>query len=122
MVNMLRSQLARVHWGPGAKASLVPEPLETVFMDWSLKPFSAGYHGWAPHYDMNDVMRQIRKPTQLMNDVDADLFIVGSAYSNDQAWVEGAFCTAESVITEFLDVDPIIDQSNYPFIAHGDED
>ncbi|NCF73880.1 MAG: hypothetical protein GWP67_10290 [Gammaproteobacteria bacterium] len=122
MVNMLRSQLARVHWGPGATASLVPEPLETVFMDWSLKPFSAGYHGWAPHYDMNDVMRQIRKPTQLMDDVDADLFIVGSAFSNDQAWVEGAFCTAESVLTKFLDVEPIIDQSNYPFIAGGDED
>ncbi len=117
MVNMLRSLLARVHWGPGATAALVPEPLETVYMDWSLKPFSAGYHGWAPHYDMNDVMRKIRKPTQLMDDVDANLFIVGSAYSNDQAWVEGAFCTAESVLNDFLDIDPIISDAYYPFIA-----
>ena len=117
MVRMLRSQLARVHWGPGADASLVPESLETVFMDWSLKPFSAGYHGWAPHYDMNDVMRMIRKPTQLIDGVDADLFIVGSAYSNDQAWVEGAFCTAESVLVKFLDLHPLISQDQYPFIC-----
>ena len=117
MVRMLRSQLARVHWGPGADASMVPEPLETVFMDWSLKPFSAGYHTWAPHFDMNKVMRNIRKPTGLMKGVDADLFIVGSAYSNDQSWVEGAFCTAESVLVDFFDVDAIIPEDDYPFIC-----
>lgn len=117
MVRMLRSQLAHVHWGPGADASLVPEPLETMYMDWSLKPFSGGYHGWAPHYDMTEVMRKIRKPTLLIDGVDADLFIVGSAYSNDQAWVEGAFCTAESVLVKFLDLHPLICQEQYPFIC-----
>ena len=65
MVRMLRSQLAQLHWGPAADLSLVPEPLETVFMDWSLKPFSAGYHTWAPHFEMDHVMSMIRKPTQL---------------------------------------------------------
>ena len=59
----------------------------------------------------------IRKPTQLIDGVDADLFIVGSAYSNDQAWVEGAFCTAESVLVKFLDLHPLISQDQYPFIC-----
>jgi hypothetical protein len=117
MVRMLRSQLARVHYGPGASASMVPEPLETRFMDWSLKPYSAGYHTWAPHYDMNEVMCKIRKPTELIDGVDANLFIVGSAYSNNQAWVEGAFCTAESVLNDFLQVAPIIDPTHYPFLC-----
>ena len=36
-------------------------------------------------------------------------FIVGSTYSNDQAWVEGAYCTAESVLNDFFNIKPIID-------------
>lgn len=117
MINMLRSQLACVHYGAAADASLVPQPLETVFMDWSSNPFGAGYHAWAAHYDICDVMEKIRKPTQLIDGLDANIFIVGSAYSNDQGWVEGAFCTAESVLKDFLGVQPIIDESNYPFIC-----
>ncbi|MEM6271598.1 MAG: hypothetical protein AAF998_19330 [Bacteroidota bacterium] len=124
MVRMLREQLAEVHWGPGSSIDKVPHPLQTVFMDWSQKPFRAGYHAWAAHYDIGDVMQRIRKPTLLLNDdaTNANLFIVGSAYSNDQAWVEGAFCTAESVLEDFLGVatpevnaNPINDQ--YPFIC-----
>ena len=118
MVNMLRAQLARVHNGPGADISSVPNPLETVFMDWSQKPFSAGYHAWAAHYNIDDVMQKIRKPTQLMDDgVDANLYIVGSAFSNDQAWVEGAFCTSESVLNDFFGLKPIISEEYYPFIC-----
>lgn len=117
MVQMLREQLARVHWGPEALPSNVPEPLETVFMDWSQKPFSAGYHAWAAHYDIVDVMQKIRQPTQLVDGVDASLYIVGSAYSNDQAWVEGAFCTAESVLNDFFDVPAIVENEAYPFIC-----
>jgi hypothetical protein len=86
-------------------------------MDWSSNPFGAGYHAWAAHYDICDVMEKIRKPTQLIDGLDANIFIVGSAYSNDQGWVEGAFCTAESVLKDFLGVQPIIDESNYPFIC-----
>jgi len=86
-------------------------------MDWSLPPFSAGYHAWAPHYEIVDVMQKIRKPTQLVDGADANLYIVGSAYSNDQAWVEGAFCTSESVLTDFLGLDPIISEEHYPFIC-----
>ena len=36
---------------------------------------------------------------------------------NDQAWVEGAFCTAESVLNQFFGVEPIISEKNYPFIC-----
>jgi hypothetical protein len=119
MVNMLRAQLAGVHNGPGADISTVPQPLETVFMDWSQKPFCAGYHAWAAHYDIDDVMQNIRKPTQLIDGADASLYIVGSAYSNDQAWVEGAFCTSESVLKDFFGLKPIISEKGYPFICRG---
>lgn len=117
MVKMLRQQLAYLHYGPDADYSAVPEPVETKYMDWSLPPFNAGYHAYAAHYDVCDVQRKIRKPSQLIHGADANIFIVGEAYSNDQAWVEGAYCTAESVLNDFFDIKPIINNVDYPFIA-----
>ncbi len=117
MVKMLRKQLAAIHFGPNSDYSMVPEPLETRYMDWSLPPFNAGYHAYAAHYDVGDVQRKIRKPSQLVEGADANIFIVGEAYSNDQAWVEGAYCTAESVLNDFFGIKPIIDNKDYPFIC-----
>jgi hypothetical protein len=117
MVNMLRQQLATLHYGPGTDFHVIPEPLETKYMDWSLPPFNAGYHAYAAHYDICDVQRKIRKPSQLIPGADANIFIVGEAYSNDQAWVEGAYCTAESVLNDFFGMQPIINPDDYPFIA-----
>jgi hypothetical protein len=117
MVKMLRQQLAVLHFGPQADYTAVPEPLETKYMDWSLPPFNAGYHAYAAHYNICDVQQKIRKPSQLIKGTDADIFIVGETYSNDQAWVEGAFCTAESVLNDFFGIKPIIDNTNYPFIC-----
>lgn len=117
MVKMLRKQMAAVHFGPQADYTAVPEPLETTYMDWSLPPFNAGYHVFAAHYDMCDVQQKIRKPSQLIPGADANIFIVGETYSNDQAWMEGAYCTAESVLNDFFGVKPLIDDKNYPFIC-----
>src|ERR1700754_3979186 len=117
MVKMLRKQLAAVHFGPQSDYSAVPEPLEARYIDWSLPPFNAGYHAYAAHYNVCDVQQKIRKPSQLIKGADADIFIVGEAYSNDQAWVEGAFCTAESVLNDFFGIEPIINDEDYPFIC-----
>lgn len=120
MEKMLRKMLAEMHFGPNSDYSSVPEPLESAYMDWSLPPFNAGYHEYAPHYDVGDVQRKIRKPSQLLDGVDAQLFIVGEAYSNDQAWVEGAYCTAESVLNDFFGIEPLVDPIPYPFICPED--
>lgn len=117
MIKMLRQQLAYLHFGPQADYEQVPPPLECKYMDWSLPPFNAGYHAYAAHYDVCDVQRKIRKPSQLVDGADANIFIVGEAFSNDQAWVEGAYCTSESVLNDFFGVKPIIDNTNYPFIC-----
>ncbi|VWC41790.1 hypothetical protein BLA6860_07045 [Burkholderia lata] len=117
MVKMLRKQLAELHFGPNSDFADVPEPIEAAYVDWSLPPFRAGYHAWAAHYDVADVQQKIRKPSQLIDGKDAPIFIVGECYSNDQAWVEGAYCTAESVLNDFFDIEPLIDDSEYPFIC-----
>ena len=117
MVRMLLLQLAHVHYGDPNAAGLIPEPLETVCMDWGLNPFGAGYHAWAAHYDICDVMQTVRAPGELAGVPGAPVYLVGSAFSNDQAWVEGAFCTAESVLVDKLGLEPIIDTSDYPLIC-----
>lgn len=117
MVKVLRQQLASLHFGPQADYKSVPEPLETRYMDWSLPPFNAGYHAYKSHYDIGDVQRKIRKPSQLIRGKNAEIFIVGETYSNDQAWVEGAFCTAESVVNDFFGIEPLISERFYPFIC-----
>jgi len=125
MIEMLKIQLARVHYGNDVTNSdLIPDPLETVFMNWGHDPFGAGYHAWASHYNICNVMQGIRAPGRLAGLSNSNVFIVGSAFSNDQAWIEGAFCTVESVLQDFLGIptmatefDPTLDLSVYPFIC-----
>jgi hypothetical protein len=117
MERMLLLELAKVHYGSPDAAWQIPPPKETVFVDWGLNPFGAGYHAWASHYDIADVMQQVRAPARMAGAADANVFITGSAFSNDQAWVEGAFCTAESVLVEFLHLNCIADTSQYPLIC-----
>ncbi|MEP3329692.1 hypothetical protein [Sedimentitalea sp.] len=117
MEQMLRLELAKLHYGDPDAANEIPMPKSTIFMDWGLNPFGAGYHAWAANYDITDVMQKIRSPAQLAGVADAKVFLIGSAFSNDQAWVEGAFCTAESVLVDYLQMDPLIDLSVYPPIC-----
>ncbi|MEK6258226.1 MAG: FAD/NAD(P)-binding protein [Planctomycetota bacterium] len=117
MIRMVLLELAKVHYGDPNAAGQIPTPLEAKYMDFSLNPCAAGYHAWASHYNICHVMQTIRKPTQLLPGNDAPLYIIGEAFSNDQGWVEGAFCTAESVLNDFLGVPTIADTTNYPLIC-----
>lgn len=108
-VQILLKQLAEAH---GADNGL-PTPIAAYFQDWGQDPFGGGYHGWAPHYNICNVMYNIRAPYQnILQDSSRNLFIIGSCYSFDQAWVEGAFCTAESVLQQYLDLPPFRDVSS----------
>ncbi|MBS0124457.1 flavin monoamine oxidase family protein [Thetidibacter halocola] len=117
MERMLRLQLAKVHYGDPDAAHLIPQASSTVFMDWGRNPFGAGYHAWAAHFDICDVMHRLRAPADLAGQTGAPVYLIGSAFSNDQAWVEGAFCTAESVLVDYLDMKPLIDTSVYKLIC-----
>lgn len=124
MKRMVALQLAHVHYNTSEINSgynqIYNSITEGYYMDWSLNPFGAGYHAWDAHYEICDVMQRIRKPLAIANSglPGADqVFLAGSAYSNDQAWVEGAFCTAESVLTEYLNFSPLVNTATYPLIC-----
>lgn len=71
--------------------------LAAYYQDWSQDPYGAGFHAWAAHYKAWEIMRSVRKPLPLW-----PVYICGEAYSNAQGWVEGALCTAESVLEDFF--------------------
>ncbi len=102
---LLVKQLAEVH---GLSPADVPAPRAVYFQDWGQDPYGAGYHGWAAHYNICDVMDRVRAPYQLiLDDPRPRTFVIGSCYSFDQGWVEGALCTAESVLRDFLGLEPL---------------
>ena len=106
MADILIRQLADVH---GIPADLIPSPSALYYQDWGQDPFGAGYHGWAAHYNICEAMDRVRAPYQrIFENNQRNVFIVGSCYSFDQAWVEGAFCTAESVLQDFVGLPPFV--------------
>ncbi len=93
MVDELMNQLRELH---GAQVT-IPEPYVTYFRDWTDEPFGAGYHAWKAGYSVEKVMPYMRKPV-----VDEQIHIIGEAYSDQQGWVEGAFCVAELMLQDYF--------------------
>jgi glycine/D-amino acid oxidase-like deaminating enzyme len=71
----------------------IPEPYTSAYKDWSQDPYGGGYHAWKSGFVVADKMPEIRQPQG-----NERVFIVGEAYSDQQGWVEGAFCEAEKVM------------------------
>lgn len=100
MVRYALEQLQMVHFNqPIPDPMTLPGNLQglpfATYKDWSHDPFGGGWNFWAPQTDVADVMKQIRRPFK-----DANLYIVGDAYSGIQGWVEGALTTAERMLRE----------------------
>lgn len=93
MVNELMNQLRELH-GPDVT---IPDPYVTWFKDWTDDPFGAGYHAWKAGFSVKDVMPYMRKPL-----ADESIHIIGEAYSDQQGWVEGAFCVAELMLQDYF--------------------
>jgi monoamine oxidase len=91
MVNEVMKELRELH-GSGVS---VPAPYVTWYKDWSADPYGGGYHAWQAGYAVDRVMPFMRKPDRA-----EAIHIVGEAYSDQQGWVEGAFCVAERMLEE----------------------
>lgn len=91
MVEEVMSQVRELH-GPSVD---IPDPYTSAYKDWSLDPYGAGYHAWKAGYKVWNEMPYIRQPQQ-----EERIFIAGEAYSDQQGWVEGAFCVTEHIMRE----------------------
>ncbi|MCW1962620.1 flavin monoamine oxidase family protein [Chryseobacterium viscerum] len=94
MVNELMNQLKELH------GIDIPQPYVTYFRDWTDDPYGAGYHAWKAGFSVKDVMPYMRKPL-----ADEQIHIIGEAYSDQQGWVEGAFCEAEKMLQTHFKLD-----------------
>ncbi|NQY78732.1 MAG: FAD-dependent oxidoreductase [Candidatus Caenarcaniphilales bacterium] len=91
MVAEVLSQVRELH-GPTID---IPEPYTSAFKNWTNDPYGGGYHAWRDDYKVWDVMPYIRQPHE-----EESIYIVGEAYSDQQGWVEGAFCVTEHIMRE----------------------
>jgi len=98
MCRMAESMLVKVLTVNGV-APKISRRIGAYYQDWSQEPYGGGYHAWAAHFKAWEVMREVRKPMP-----DRTIYICGEAYSNGQGWVEGAVCTAESILEEFFNM------------------
>lgn len=73
----------------------IPEPYVSWYRDWTEDPYGGGYHAWNAIYSVKDVMPYMRQP-----DPNEAIHVCGEAYSDQQGWVEGAFCVAEKMLQE----------------------
>ncbi|MDH6250321.1 hypothetical protein M2347_000048 [Chryseobacterium sp. H1D6B] len=96
MVDELMNQLRELH----GQELTIPDPYVTYFKDWTDDPFGAGYHAWKAGFSVEKVMPYMRKPI-----ADEQIHIIGEAYSDQQGWVEGAFCEAEKMLQEHFGMD-----------------
>jgi len=84
------SQLQELHG-----LNSIPKPFATMFANWDDDPFGGGYHAWKARYNVGEVMKYMRKPK-----INEEIHICGEAYSDQQGWIEGAFCVAEKMLQE----------------------
>lgn len=89
MVKEVLNQLRELHGADNP----VPRPYVAWYKDWSDDPYGGGYHAWKAGYSVRKVMEYMRQPV-----IGEDIYICGEAYSDQQGWVEGAFCVAEKML------------------------
>ncbi len=92
MVAEVQRQLREVHG-----AVTIPAPYAAAYRDWSIDPFGGAFSTWNVGVDATAV-----EHTMLQPDPSVPLHVVGSTYSSDQGWAEGALATAERLVTEHL--------------------
>lgn len=90
MVNEVMKQIKELHGRED-----IPMPYVTWFKDWTKDPYGGGYHAWKANYNIKKTMKYMRHPI-----TDETIYVCGEAYSDQQGWVEGAFCVAENMLEE----------------------
>ncbi len=92
MVAEVQRQLREVHGDV-----TIPEPYAAAYRDWSVDPYGGAFSTWNVGVDADAV-----EATMLQPDQGVPLHVIGSTYSSDQGWAEGALATAERLVTEHL--------------------
>lgn len=96
MVDEAMRQVREMHQNPA-----IPDPYVALYKDWTDDPYGGGYHAWKADYDVKKTMQYMRKPWP-----EQQIYVCGEAYSDQQGWVEGAFCVAEKMLRDYFQLMP----------------
>ena len=78
----------------------LPQPLLSTYVRWGTPQFGDGDHSWIVGADDKAIAQR------LLNPVPGKLYICGEAYSDEQAWVDGALRSTETVLQECFGLPP----------------
>ena len=87
VVAAAQAQLAAMH---GLRH--VPDPIESLWHDWSAPPWHGGWHVWREGAEPDSVIRFIRRPLG-----GERIFVASECWSHDHGSVQGAVAAAECV-------------------------
>jgi len=79
----------------------IPHPVLTSFKRWAVDASGSAYHQWRIGANDEELTAVIWKPHD-------NVYVCGEAFSDTQAWVEGALRTSERVLIDGFGLDPII--------------
>ena len=99
MVEYAQRQVREIH-GNSIK---IPEPYVSAFYDWGDDPYGGGYHAWVGGLDVKPPWEAAKRMRQPLPNI--PVHVCGEAYSDQQAWVEGALCTAELMLQDHFGMD-----------------
>ncbi|MGH1501930.1 MAG: flavin monoamine oxidase family protein [Acidimicrobiales bacterium] len=94
LVDDLHRQVVELH---SPVVGAIPAPYDAAIQDWSADPFGGAFYTWNVGAPAPAVADQMLWPNPAL-----PLHVVGSAYSLDQGWAEGALATAEQVAQRHL--------------------
>ncbi|MEO0492103.1 MAG: NAD(P)/FAD-dependent oxidoreductase [Actinomycetota bacterium] len=94
MVHEVVRQLTLVH------GINIPQPYAAAYKDWSPDPYGGAFYTWNVGVDAATVETVMQQP-----DPSVAVHVVGSAYSSDQGWAEGALQTSERLLEERIGLD-----------------
>jgi monoamine oxidase len=72
--------------------SALPQPVLSTYVRWGTPRFGDGDHSWIVDADDKAIAQRLRNP------IAGKLYICGEAYSDEQAWVDGALRSTENVL------------------------
>jgi hypothetical protein len=79
----------------------LPAPVLSTYVRWGTDAFGDGDHSWVVGANDRVIM------AQMLNPVADRLYICGEAYSDDQAWVNGALRSGEQLLQGYFHVPPL---------------
>lgn len=80
--------------------SNIPTPVLTTYKRWATPRFGDGDHMWAVGANDAEIVPRLMNPCP-------NVFICGEAYSDDQAWVDGALRSADALLFQAYGMEPL---------------